>query len=213
MSNSESVALRTTKDVVCKAANLKRRDAYRRLSSPVAPETSTWTGVLTQDPSLRQPTPRLGDVAAKYDGLMRALDYDSYELTDEEDLLAALLVIREIKKKFDVDEARIIAAARRKKVTWQRLADAMELRSRSSAERRYLQLNEISDSDVRPARTQAERVEQARIQRSRRAERAWAATHGDRVTFLARSLSLPVRGRLRGWGYPAGVMRRMESSL
>ncbi|MFD3682811.1 hypothetical protein [Streptomyces sp. NPDC058613] len=128
-------------------------------------------------------------MSAKYDGLMRALDYDSFELVDEEDLLAALLVIRAIKTKFDIDEARIIGAAREKKVTWQRLAGAMELRSRSSAERRFLQLSEISDSDVRPPRTQAERVEQARIQRSRRAERAWAAAHGARVTLLARGLA------------------------
>ncbi|MEU3774326.1 hypothetical protein AB0F11_14200 [Streptomyces sp. NPDC032472] len=129
-------------------------------------------------------------MAARYDEIMAAVDYDSHGMVSEEDLLAALLVIRELKSKFDIDEARIIAAAREKKVTWQRLAGAMELRSRSSAERRFLQLSAVGDCEPGRARTQAERVEQARTLRSRRAEREWAADNAAHIMRLARQLAL-----------------------
>ncbi|MFZ3492251.1 hypothetical protein ACODT5_03240 [Streptomyces sp. 5.8] len=134
------------------------------------------------------PTRPLGEVAAKYDRVIRNVEFDADDQTSETDLLASLLAIRELRSKLQTDEVRLIAASRRKKITWQRLAGALELKSRQAAERRYLQLREDLDQASGKQLTQAERVDFARSQRDRRTERAWAVNQAAQIKLLARRL-------------------------
>jgi hypothetical protein len=61
--------------------------------------------------------------------------------------------------------------------------------SRQSAERRYLQLRRDLDDIAGRHLTQQERVEAARTQRDRDAERQWAAEHSREIVGLARQLA------------------------
>ncbi|WP_097992330.1 hypothetical protein [Streptomyces sp. f51] len=134
------------------------------------------------------PTGTLGEVAEKYDKIAKLVELDAADDLTETDLLAGTLVIRALREKLAEDERRLIAAARRKKVTWARLAEALELRSRQAAERRYLQLRTDMDELRGSALTQEERIEYARDQRDRRAERAWAVSNTTAIRELARRL-------------------------
>jgi len=84
-------------------------------------------------------------------------------------VLAALLVIRALRDKLDRSEHDLISLAREWKITWQRIADALEMRSRQAAERRHLlQLSRARPRLGAPApRTQSERVERERDRRGR----------------------------------------------
>ncbi|MCX4432185.1 hypothetical protein [Streptomyces mirabilis] len=101
--------------------------------------------------------------------------------------LTALLVIRALRDKLLLDERCLIGAARTLNVTWRRIADALELKSRQAAERRYLQLRDDLGGVVPDdqERTQAERVEAARTRRARRTEYSWAASHAAPILSLA----------------------------
>ncbi|MER7048909.1 hypothetical protein ABT391_29140 [Streptomyces jumonjinensis] len=127
-------------------------------------------------------------MATKYDHVVQLVRYEDDDL-DETSVLAALLVIRTLRDKLVLDERRLIKAARTRKVTWSRIADALELKSRQAAERRYLQLREDLDNIAGDDLTQAERVEVARAHRDRHSEYAWASRHADRITALAERLS------------------------
>ncbi|GAA0490900.1 hypothetical protein ABZ951_23360 [Streptomyces sp. NPDC046215] len=134
---------------------------------------------------------RLEEIARKYDDITRIAELGFVDKTTDTDLLAALLVIRKLRDKLLLDEGRLIWAARQRKVTWARLAGALELGSRQSAERRYLQLRTDglgADGDSGGG-TQSERVENARDQRSRHAERKWAARNAHEIRTLARQLA------------------------
>ncbi|MGP4085573.1 hypothetical protein ACTWQJ_13360 [Streptomyces sp. KR55] len=188
--------MRTTKSVVRETttprrppAEIHRVDAWRHLKSPQAPDPHSWLGELAHIPRPLDHTGTLGEVAAKYDCILELIEYDALDDIDETDLLAALLVQRVLRDKLQMDEPRLIAAARRKNVTWQRLAPALEMRSRQSAERRYLQLRRDLDSIVGHSLTQSERVEAARTQRDRRAEQRWASDHAAEIVTLARRLA------------------------
>ncbi|MER7826972.1 hypothetical protein ABTX85_30935 [Streptomyces sp. NPDC096097] len=196
MTDFENVTLRTTKDVVTKAtsssvtsAEYDRRSAWEFLSPTHALADGAWAGRLANEPSIHAPTSPLSEVAARYDEIVRSVEFDSDQLVTETDVLASLLAIREIRSKLQTDEVRLIAAARRKKVTWQRLAGALELKSRSAAERRYLQLRADLDHASGKQLTQTERVEYARAQRDRKAERTWAVSQATRIILLARQLA------------------------
>ncbi|MET9646264.1 hypothetical protein [Streptomyces syringium] len=126
----------------------------------------------------------LTGVAAKYDHVVQLARHQDDDL-DETGILAALLVIRALRDKLLVDEQRLIRAARIKKITWSRIGDALELKSRQAAERRYLQLREDLDDFAGDNLTQAERVEVARTRRDRHTEYTWASRHADRITALA----------------------------
>ncbi|MET8749012.1 hypothetical protein ABZW32_02845 [Streptomyces sp. NPDC004667] len=90
----------------------------------------------------------------------------------ETDLLATLLVIRELREKLQADEADLLRVARRKRVTWARLAKALGLKSRQAAERRFLRLrSDLDGADGKPLR-QADRVAYARSLRDRPDEAA-----------------------------------------
>ncbi|WP_406361001.1 hypothetical protein [Streptomyces sp. NBC_01579] len=141
---------------------------------------------------LLSPTGTLGEIAGKYDEVTTLVELDATDDLTETDLLASLLVIRALREKLLEDERRFIAAARRKKVTWARLADALKLRSRQAAERRYLQLRTDIDELNGSALTQQERIEYARDQRDRLAERAWAVNNASEIRELAeRLLNVP----------------------
>ncbi|WP_051799132.1 hypothetical protein [Streptomyces sp. NRRL S-337] len=128
-------------------------------------------------------------MASKYDQLTRLIENAAADEATETDTLAALLVIRTLRDKLLVDEARLIGAARAKKVTWARIAIALEMRNRQSAERRYLQLRtDIDDVHGEPL-SQSERVDYLRSQRDRRAELVWADQHHDEIMALARRLA------------------------
>ncbi|MFD8007083.1 hypothetical protein [Streptomyces mirabilis] len=95
------------------------------------------------------------------------------DLTETE-LLAGLLVVRALRDKLLEDEARLIAAARRRKITWVRIGHALEVRSRQAAERRFLQLRTDIDGLHGSPLTQHERVSYARDQHERHADVATA---------------------------------------
>ncbi|MFF4734126.1 hypothetical protein ACFY3M_55145 [Streptomyces mirabilis] len=103
----------------------------------------------------------------------------STEDLTETELLAGLLVVRALRDKLLEDEARLIAAARRRKITGVRIGHALEVRSRQAAERRFLQLRTDIDGLHGSPLTQHERVAFARDQRERHAERSW--THRARL--------------------------------
>ncbi len=113
---------------------------------------------------------------------------DGYSEPSETDLLASLLTIRALRDKLLKDEMRLIGACRRKRVNWSRIAAALEVGSRQSAERRYWQLRTDFDERHGSPLTQHERVSYARDQRERRAERVWAAAHALQIHHLAERL-------------------------
>lgn len=134
----------------------------------------------------------LSDVAAKYDHVTRLIERHAADEATETDLLAALLVLRTLRDKLQLDEGRIIGAVRAKKVTWARVATALEMRTRQSAERRYLQLRTDLDDSYGDSLNQADRVDYYRSQRDRRAEALWADRHQDEIVALAaRLLAVP----------------------
>ncbi|MFC0842152.1 hypothetical protein ACFH04_07930 [Streptomyces noboritoensis] len=196
MTNFENVVLRTTKSVVRKTtqrqrpeAEFERQAAWAHLYTPQAPDIDEWRGELAKVSGLMSKTGLLAEIAAKYDRLLRLTDLDALDEITDTDLLAALVVIRALRDKLDLDEYQILKAARSRKITWQRLADAEELACRQSAERRYLQLRTDLDEVRGEKMTQSERVEYARALKERGAERQWAFAHRERIVFLARRLS------------------------
>ncbi|MFE4801035.1 hypothetical protein ACFRFL_40115 [Streptomyces sp. NPDC056708] len=197
MSAPHFVIRQTTKRVVRKTTPTVRPDAeynrlyaWQHLAAPQAP--TGWTGEMGKLTGLLSPTGTLGEIAGKYDEVTTLVELDATDDLTETDLLASLLVIRALREKLLEDERRFIAAARRKNVTWARLADALELRSRQAAERRYLQLRTDIDELNGSALTQQERIEYARDQRDRLAERAWAVNNASEIRELAeRLLNVP----------------------
>lgn len=133
---------------------------------------------------------RLIEIARAFDRICQRAEGHLEPDATPTDVLAALLVIRTLREKLDSDELLLMNLARTKKVTWARIADTLEMRSRQSAERRHLQLSRAyTRSDGTAPGTQSERVEQAREHRSRRAERRWAMQHADVIRRLARRLA------------------------
>ncbi|NGO77767.1 hypothetical protein G6045_19190 [Streptomyces sp. YC504] len=206
MPERNDVVLQTTKNVARKTtpripeAEFDRAGAWRHLSTPAAPDPDSWLGELAQIKGVLEHTGTLAEVADKYDHLLRLIEFDTIDELDVTDLLAALLIQRILRDKLAIDEQRLIAAARRRKATWARIAPALEVRSRQSAERRYLQLRRDLDDlvegphattehDTNRPMTQSERVEAARAHRDRRAEQAWALAHHSDIVDLARRLA------------------------
>ncbi|MFF9244842.1 hypothetical protein ACF1AY_38860, partial [Streptomyces sp. NPDC014776] len=193
MSSQKNVIRRTTKSVVIRTTHSERPEEFSRpaawqlFHTQRERDPNEWVGELALA-SIREfsiSDRDLGSVAAKYDELIERVLYEDPDL-DETSVLAALLVIRTLRDKFLVDERRLIGAARTLRVPWRRIADALELKSRQAAERRYLQLRD--DPDVAPGdeeMTQAERVEAARARRARRTEYTWAVAHAAQIIPLA----------------------------
>ncbi|WP_329166931.1 hypothetical protein OHB49_42650 (plasmid) [Streptomyces sp. NBC_01717] len=83
---------------------------------------------------------RLGEIARRYEDRRRAQGLLEPAVS-ETDVLAARLVIRSLRDKLDTDELMLITLARSHRITWARIADALEMSNRQSAERRHLQLS------------------------------------------------------------------------
>lgn len=132
----------------------------------------------------------LYEISRGYDRIVRHAESLLLQEVNSADVLAGLKVIRMLRDKLDSDERVLIAQARQNKITWQSIADALEMRSRQAAERRHLQLNSaVTQPDGTPARTQSERVELVRESRRRRAEQDWALRHGASIRKLATALA------------------------
>ncbi|MFH9968577.1 hypothetical protein ACH4PR_46030 [Streptomyces mirabilis] len=193
MSVSHFVTRRTTKSVISRTTKAARPEAesdryhaWQLLFTPQRPKD--WSGTREAVPGLLPPSGHLGDIAAKYDRIHGCLLAGLTEDLTETELLAGLLVVRALRDKLLEDEARLIAAARRRKITWVRIGRALEVRSRQAAERRFLQLRtDIDDLHGSPL-TQHERVAYARDQRERHAERSWTIEHASRIRALAQRL-------------------------
>ena len=195
MLESHSVVLRTTKNVVLKAtqrqpeAETHRIGAWNHLKSPEVVDPDAWMGELARIPRQLEHTGTLTEISERYDRILELIEFGVMEDLNETELLAALLVQRALRDKLQIDEPRLIAAARRRNITWSRLAPALEVGSRQSAERRYLQLRQDIDSLVGHPLTQGDRVEAARTQRNRRAEQHWALQHDAEIIAMARRLA------------------------
>ncbi|MFE1230556.1 hypothetical protein [Streptomyces sp. NPDC058745] len=149
-------------------------------------------------------------MAANYDRLIERARLQDGDL-DETSVLAGLLVVRVLRDKLLLDERRLIQAARSKKITWSRIADALEMRSRQAAERRYLQLREDLDDVAHDSLTQAERVEVARTTRHRFTEYAWASSHAARIAGLAIQLDAVPHLQERADRSPEGQAARKRA--
>ncbi|MFD3814348.1 hypothetical protein ACFWRZ_04680 [Streptomyces rubiginosohelvolus] len=132
---------------------------------------------------------RLGEIARRYDQICRRAQGRLQPEASETDVLAALLVIRELREKLLNDELMLITLARSLGITWARIADALGMKSRQSAERRHLQLSQSTRADGSRPQTQNERVERARERRSRHAEREWALLNARAIHSAARALT------------------------
>jgi hypothetical protein len=128
------------------------------------------------------------------------------------DVLAALLVTKKLRDDLAAAEGHLIEIARARKVTWARLADALEVKSRQAAERRYQQLRGDSWSDH--ARTQRERVDNERDQRAeQRARDQWVDEHAGEIRDLAVRLAavedLQQRADTREYAFQDRINRRI----
>ncbi|MEJ8653605.1 hypothetical protein WKI65_37575 [Streptomyces sp. MS1.AVA.3] len=193
--SSTKVVRETTKSVIRQTtspghpeAESNRHYAWQHLRTPQRPQEDEWAGELAKTVTTLRTSGLLSEVAAKYDQVTRLIERDAADEATETDLLAALLVIRTLRDKLQLDEGRIIGALRTKKVTWARVATALEMRTRQAAERRYLQLRTDLDDTYGDSLNQADRVDYYRSQRDRRAEALWADRHQDEILALARRL-------------------------
>ncbi|MBT1187242.1 hypothetical protein HET69_25400 [Streptomyces sp. CJ_13] len=138
------------------------------------------------EPSKRQ----LLEIARGYDRIQLRAQGQLQPDATETDILAALLVIRALREKLDADELALMTLARTKRITWARMATALGMKSRQSAERRHLQLTKARprpDGTV-DTRTQNDRVEAHREQRRRKAELDWALNNAQAIGSLATRL-------------------------
>ncbi|MFF0509130.1 hypothetical protein ACFYUH_36870 [Streptomyces fimicarius] len=147
-------------------------------------------GIRRKDPfGIEYDEKRLGEIARRYDQTCRRAQGRLQPEASETDVLAALLVIRILRDKLLDDELMLMTLARSLGVTWARVADALELKNRQSAERRHLQLSKSPRADGTRPRTQHERVEHTRERRRRRAERDWALANAGTIHTTALALT------------------------
>lgn len=152
----------------------------------------------------------LTEIARRYDRFSRRGG-----AVTETDVLASLVVIRALRDKLDDDEHTFMALAREKKVTWARIAKALGMSGRQSAERRFLQLDRACTRvDGSLPHTQSERVEQARDQRSRSAEQKWAYEHARSIRTIAEELvALPNLQQRVDSSYGAHVLSTIHQDV
>ncbi|WP_162948147.1 hypothetical protein [Streptomyces europaeiscabiei] len=97
-----------------------------------------------------------------------------------EDVLAALSQVDEARQHLDNMELKLIRAARTRGASWQKLADAMGLGTRQSAETRALRLERGAQS-YRGRDVAAQRLDKARD----RVEQAWCEENAERIREVA----------------------------
>ncbi|MFI6541571.1 hypothetical protein ACIBHY_54600 [Nonomuraea sp. NPDC050547] len=129
----------------------------------------------------------LGEVAETLNRLLVDAYLSAHDRLDVEQGLAALLVIRQLREDLQEGEGYVIESLRAQGVTWAQLAPALEVRSRQSAERRYLSL--CGDPSGH-AGTTRDRVAATRDHRAaQRAGQAFIAGHADRLREVGRRLA------------------------
>ncbi len=100
-----------------------------------------------------------------------------------DEVLEALVLIRELRAQLSGWEPRLIEAARAEGISWIQLAPALGVTSRQAAERRYLRLNPHA---ARPDLNGEQRVQAARDQRAGdRAVAVWARDNAAELRRLA----------------------------
>ncbi|MFE2528751.1 hypothetical protein ACFXEL_31530 [Streptomyces sp. NPDC059382] len=97
-----------------------------------------------------------------------------------DDVLAALSQVDDARRRLDNHELRLIKAARERGASWQKVADALGLGTRQSAETRALRL-ERGAHTYRGRDVASQRLDKARD----RAEEAWCVAHADRIREAA----------------------------
>ncbi|MFD5342288.1 hypothetical protein ACFWJY_00580 [Streptomyces anulatus] len=97
-----------------------------------------------------------------------------------EDVLAALSQLDEARQRLDTMELKLIRAARARSASWQKLADALGLATRQSAETRALRLERASQS-YRGRDVASQRLDKAR----ERVEQAWCEENAERIREAA----------------------------
>ncbi|MGA4867212.1 hypothetical protein ACPB9J_31735 [Streptomyces lavendulocolor] len=158
-------------------------------------------------PSIPRDGKWLADIATRYDRITKRAREGAGPVVSETEVLAALRVTRTLRSKLDEDELALINLARQKRITWARIAEALEMRNRQSAERRRLQLSRAARRhDGSQPRTQSERVEAAREERGRRAEREWALACVQRIRAFAAGLVTIPDLQQRADRSPEGLM-------
>ncbi|TWH21986.1 hypothetical protein JD82_03859 [Prauserella rugosa] len=112
---------------------------------------------------------------------------DGADRVDVGELLGALESLRAVREELAAWEPELIAAARRRGVSWGELAPVLGVASRQAAERRYLRLRKAEGEGGTTAdgRVQAERDRRA----AERAVRHWAQANSELVRKLAAMVS------------------------
>jgi hypothetical protein len=100
---------------------------------------------------------------------------------DVTSVLAALMVLRELRDELSGWEPRLIEAARALGTSWADLAPALGVASRQAAERRYLRVRRTGESGTGDERVQAERDRRA----GDKAVAAWARENAAVLRMLA----------------------------
>ena len=164
------------------------------------------------DEDTHWPGGRIGDIAERLDQVIEHAYLSQHTKVTDTDVLAALLMTKKLRDDLAAAEGHLIEIARTKKVTWARLAAALEVRSRQAAERRYQQLRGDSWSDH--ARTQRERVDNERDQRAQqRTTDQWIDAHAEQIRDLAVRLAavedLQQRADTRAYAFQDRINRRI----
>ncbi|MBW4722126.1 hypothetical protein [Saccharothrix obliqua] len=139
-------------------------------------------------------------------------DYETVRaaVDGEGDVLAALVLLRELKAELTAWEPRLIEAARSRGTSWARLAPALGVSSRQAAERRYLRLRQDL-GDTAEGRVRAARDRRA----ADRAVAAWARDHAEALRDLAGRVAV-VDARVRAAvadGDPVVLVDALEAAL
>ncbi|MER5617556.1 hypothetical protein [Streptomyces sp. NPDC002215] len=100
-----------------------------------------------------------------------------------EDVLAALSQVDEARQRLDDKELRLIKAARARGASWQKVADALGLGTRQSAETRALRLERGAMASF-GRDVASQRLDKARD----RAAAAWCEEHADRIRTVAEAV-------------------------
>ena len=129
----------------------------------------------------------LAEVAGGLDRVMEAAYLRQLGDVSETDLLAALLVRRKVLDVLAEQEVYLIEAARKKGVTWERLAGALEVGGRQAAERRYTSLRQPMDADRSSARARIEANRDSAAEQ--RAARHFVMVHAREIQQLAELLA------------------------
>lgn len=115
-----------------------------------------------------------------------ASDYDKVRATaaspgDATQVLAALMLLRELRDELSGWEPQLIEAARELGTSWADLAPVLGVASRQAAERRYLRVRRTGESGTGDERVQAERDRRA----GDKAVAAWARSNAGVLRMLA----------------------------